>query len=88
MFKDTYGRPRPQFWFGRHLGRNAHPSIVEIADTVTAIREIKHAYQKGIEAQRGRSRIESSGPGRLTTTRSDADHRVPMTQSCSLRSRS
>ncbi|HZP23467.1 MAG TPA: cob(I)yrinic acid a,c-diamide adenosyltransferase [Terriglobales bacterium] len=34
-------------------GRNAHPSIVEIADTVTEMREIKHAYQKGIEAQRG-----------------------------------
>jgi cob(I)alamin adenosyltransferase len=34
-------------------GRNAHPSIVEIADTVTEMREIKHAYTKGIEAQRG-----------------------------------
>ena len=34
-------------------GRNAHPSIVEIADTVTEMKEIKHAYTKGIEAQRG-----------------------------------
>ncbi len=34
-------------------GRNAHPSIVEIADTVTEMREVKHAYQKGILAQRG-----------------------------------
>jgi cob(I)alamin adenosyltransferase len=34
-------------------GRNAHPSIIEIADTVTEMREIKHAYSKGIEAQRG-----------------------------------
>ena len=34
-------------------GRNAHPAIVEIADTVTEMREIKHAYQKGVEAQRG-----------------------------------
>ena len=34
-------------------GRNAHPSIIEIADTVTEMREIKHAYTKGIEAQRG-----------------------------------
>src|SRR3984957_4874517 len=34
-------------------GRNAHPLIVEIADTVTEMREVKHAYQKGIEAQRG-----------------------------------
>jgi cob(I)alamin adenosyltransferase len=34
-------------------GRNAHPSIVELADTVTEMREVKHAYQKGIMAQRG-----------------------------------
>ena len=34
-------------------GRNAHLSIIEIADTVTEMREIKHAYTKGIEAQRG-----------------------------------
>jgi cob(I)alamin adenosyltransferase len=34
-------------------GRSAHPFLVEIADTVTEMREIKHAYQKGILAQRG-----------------------------------
>jgi len=34
-------------------GRNAHPSILEIADTVTEMKEVKHAYAKGIEAQRG-----------------------------------
>jgi len=34
-------------------GRSAHSAIVEIADTVTEMREVKHAYQKGIEAQRG-----------------------------------
>jgi cob(I)alamin adenosyltransferase len=34
-------------------GRNAHPMIVEMADTVTEMREVKHAYQKGIQAQRG-----------------------------------
>ena len=34
-------------------GRNAHASLVEIADTVTEMREVKHAYQKGILAQRG-----------------------------------
>ncbi|HZT74302.1 MAG TPA: cob(I)yrinic acid a,c-diamide adenosyltransferase [Terriglobales bacterium] len=34
-------------------GRNAHPSIVELADTVTEFREVKHAYQRGILAQRG-----------------------------------
>ena len=34
-------------------GRNAHPSLVELADTVTEMREVKHAYAKGILAQRG-----------------------------------
>ena len=34
-------------------GRNAHPSIVECADLVTEMRDVKHPYQKGIPAQRG-----------------------------------
>jgi cob(I)alamin adenosyltransferase len=34
-------------------GRNAHPALVEMADMVTEMREIKHPYQKGILAQRG-----------------------------------
>jgi cob(I)alamin adenosyltransferase len=34
-------------------GRSAHPTIVDLADTVTEMREVKHAYQKGIQAQRG-----------------------------------
>ena len=34
-------------------GRSAHPLLVELADTVTEMREVKHAYQKGILAQRG-----------------------------------
>jgi len=34
-------------------GRNAHPIIVEIADTVTEMRQVKHAYEKGVMAQRG-----------------------------------
>jgi cob(I)alamin adenosyltransferase len=34
-------------------GRNAHPILVDLADTVTEMREVKHAYQKGILAQRG-----------------------------------
>jgi cob(I)alamin adenosyltransferase len=34
-------------------GRNAHASIVECADLVTEMREVKHPYQKGIVAQRG-----------------------------------
>ncbi len=34
-------------------GRNAHPAIVEVADTVTEMRQVKHAYEKGVMAQRG-----------------------------------
>jgi len=34
-------------------GRNAHPTLVELADTVTEMRQTKHAYEKGVMAQRG-----------------------------------
>ena len=34
-------------------GRDAHPQVIELADTVSEIREIKHAYRKGIEPQPG-----------------------------------
>src|SRR6202158_5967768 len=34
-------------------GRNAHPTFVEAADTVTEMRQVKHAYEKGVMAQRG-----------------------------------
>ncbi|MGH9132489.1 MAG: cob(I)yrinic acid a,c-diamide adenosyltransferase [Ilumatobacteraceae bacterium] len=34
-------------------GRDAPAELVEIADTVTEMREIKHAYQQGIRAKRG-----------------------------------
>ena len=34
-------------------GRNAHPDIVAIADTVTEMNEVKHAYAKGVKAQCG-----------------------------------
>src|SRR6202140_633751 len=34
-------------------GRNAHPRLVEAADLVTEMREVKHPYTKGILAQRG-----------------------------------
>ena len=32
-------------------GRNAAPEVIEVADTVTEMRMIKHAYKKGIKAQ-------------------------------------
>ena len=34
-------------------GRDAHPQVIELADTVSEVREIKHAYQKNIEPQPG-----------------------------------
>jgi cob(I)alamin adenosyltransferase len=34
-------------------GRGAPPEVIERADTVTEMREIKHAFRKGILAQRG-----------------------------------
>ena len=34
-------------------GRDAHPQIVEAADTVSEVREIKHAYRRDIEPQPG-----------------------------------
>jgi cob(I)alamin adenosyltransferase len=34
-------------------GRDAHPRVIEMADTVSEVREIKHAYRKDIEPQPG-----------------------------------
>ena len=41
---------------GLHLvltGRNAHPRIIEAADLVTEMKEIKHPFKSGTKAQRG-----------------------------------
>ena len=46
-------RRKPELVHVILTGRNAHPTLVELADTVTEMREVKHAYQKGILAQRG-----------------------------------
>lgn len=46
-------RKRPEMLHVILTGRNAHPVLVELADTVTEMREVKHAYTKGILAQRG-----------------------------------
>ena len=34
-------------------GRDAPPEFVEIADTVTEMHNVKHAYEKGIVAKKG-----------------------------------
>ncbi len=34
-------------------GRDAHPEVIAAADTVSEVREIKHAYRKDIEPQPG-----------------------------------
>ncbi|HEY6292695.1 MAG TPA: cob(I)yrinic acid a,c-diamide adenosyltransferase [Terriglobia bacterium] len=46
-------RQKPEMVHVVLTGRNAHPAIVEFADLVTEMREVKHPYQKGIVAQRG-----------------------------------
>ena len=46
-------RKRPEMVHVILTGRNAHPTIVEAADTVTEMRQVKHAYEKGVMAQRG-----------------------------------
>jgi cob(I)alamin adenosyltransferase len=34
-------------------GRNADPKLMEIADTVSDINSVKHAYEQGVKAQKG-----------------------------------
>ena len=49
---DILGRKPPLM----HLvltGRDAHPQVIRRADTVSEIKEVKHAYRKGIEPQPG-----------------------------------
>jgi cob(I)alamin adenosyltransferase len=44
---------RPEMVHVILTGRNAHASLTAIADTVTEMRQVKHAYESGILAQRG-----------------------------------
>ena len=46
-------KQRPEMVHVILTGRNAHPSLIEIADTVTEMRQVKHAYENGVLAQRG-----------------------------------
>ncbi len=50
--RDVLGQ-KPEMVHVILTGRNAHPAIVDCADMVTEMRELKHPYQKGILAQRG-----------------------------------
>lgn len=34
-------------------GRNAHRELVEMADTVTEMQEVRHAFNQGVQARRG-----------------------------------
>ncbi len=46
-------RAKPEMVHVILTGRNAHPTIIDLADTVTEMRQVKHAYEKGVMAQRG-----------------------------------
>ena len=46
-------RKRPPAMHLVLTGRDAHPDVVDMADTVSEVREVKHAYRKGIEPQPG-----------------------------------
>lgn len=46
-------RDRPRHVNVIVTGRDAHPDLVELADTVTEMNEMKHAYTSGIRAMRG-----------------------------------
>ena len=46
-------RGKPEMVHVVLTGRNADSRLVELADTVTEMRQVKHAYEKGILAQRG-----------------------------------
>lgn len=46
-------RARPHMQHVVLTGRAAPPELIEFADTVTEMRDIKHAYRAGIQAQEG-----------------------------------
>jgi len=46
-------RDRPRHVNVIVTGRDAAPELIELADTVTDMTEVKHAYQQGIRAMRG-----------------------------------
>ena len=53
------GRPRPAWW---STGRDAPDELIEVADTVTEMRKVKHAYDAGDLGAEGH-RVLSRRPG-------------------------
>ncbi len=50
---DFIRQERPSWMHLVLTGRNAAEEVMEVADTVTEMRKIKHAYEKGIKAAQG-----------------------------------
>lgn len=46
-------RHRPRWIHLILTGRNAPPEVIAIADTVTEMTQVKHAFEKGIKAEQG-----------------------------------
>ncbi|MGH2676632.1 MAG: cob(I)yrinic acid a,c-diamide adenosyltransferase, partial [Actinomycetota bacterium] len=46
-------RDRPEHVNVIATGRDAPPELVEVADTVTEMRKVRHAYDRGVRARRG-----------------------------------
>lgn len=44
---------RPEHQHVVITGRNAKPELIEVADTVTDVKLVKHAFQAGVKAQKG-----------------------------------
>jgi cob(I)alamin adenosyltransferase len=45
-------RSKPELLHLVITGRDADPKLIELADLVTEMKEVKHPYQQGIMAQR------------------------------------
>jgi cob(I)alamin adenosyltransferase len=46
-------RNRPEWVNIVATGRDAPPELIDVADTVTEMRKVKHAYDAGIAAKKG-----------------------------------
>ena len=46
-------RDRPPHVSVIATGRDAHEALIDVADTVTEMRKVRHAYEGGVAARRG-----------------------------------